>query len=79
MLEENYSQDIATVLIFGSFIIFFLLNKFEKKCVINGALTKSDIVKISLYDFYYLLLLILNISIFISFFKKEVFSLNETA
>jgi len=79
MFEENYSQDIITLLIFGSFIIFFLLKKFEKKSVIYGVLTKSDIVKISLYDFYYLLLLILNISIFISFFKKEVFDLNETA
>ena len=79
MFEENYSQDIVTLLIFGSFIIFFLLKKFEKKSVIYGVLTKSDIVKISLYDFYYLLLLILNISIFISFFKKEVFDLNETA
>ena len=78
MFEENYSQDIITLLIFGSFIIFFL-KKFEKKSVIYGVLTKSDIVKISLYDFYYLLLLILNISIFISFFKKEVFDLNETA
>ena len=79
MFEENYSQDIITLLIFGSFIIFFLLKKFEKKSVIYGVLTKSDIVKISLYDFYYLLLLILNISIFISFFKKEVFDINETA
>ena len=79
MFEENYSQDIITLLIFGSFIIFFLLKKFEKKSVIYGVLTKSDIVKISLYDFYYLLLLILNISIFVSFFKKEVFDLNETA
>ncbi len=79
MFEENYSQDIITLLIFGSFIIFFLLKKFEKKSVIYGVLTKSDIVKISLYDFYYLLLLILNTSIFISFFKKEVFDLNETA
>ena len=79
MLEENYSQDIATVLIFGSFIIFFLLKKFEKKSVFNGVLTKTNIVKLSLFDFYYLLILILNISIFISFFKKEVFSLNETA
>ena len=79
MFEENYSQDIITLLIFGSFIIFFLLKKFDKKSVIYGVLTKSDIVKISLYDFYYLLLLILNISIFISFFKKEVFDLNETA
>ena len=79
MFEENYSQDIVTLLIFGSFIIFFLLKKFEKKSVIYGVLTKSDIVKISLYDFYYLLLLIPNISIFISFFKKEVFDLNETA
>ena len=79
MFEENYSQDIITLLIFGSFIIFFLLKKFEKKSVIYGVLTKSDIVKISLYDFYYILLLILNISIFISFFKKEVFDINETA
>ena len=79
MFEENYSQDIVTLLIFGSFIIFFLLKKFEKKSVIYGVLTKSDIVKISLYDFYYILLLILNISIFISFFKKEVFDINETA
>ena len=79
MFEENYSQDIITLLIFGSFIIFFLLKKFEKKSVIYAVLTKSDFVKISLYDFYYLLLLILNISIFISFFKKEVFDLNETA
>ena len=79
MFEENYSQDIITLLIFGSFIIFFLLKKFEKKSVIYGVLTKSDIVKISLYDFYYLLLLILNTSIFISFFKKEAFNLNETA
>ena len=79
MFEENYSQDIITLLIFGSFIIFFLLKKFEKKSVIYAVLTKSDFVKISLYDFYYLLLLILNISIFVSFFKKEVFDLNETA
>ena len=79
MFEENYSQDIITLLIFGSFIIFFLLKKFEKKSVIYGVLTKSDIVKISLYDFYYLLLLILNTSIFISFFKKEEFDINETA
>ena len=79
MLEENYSQDIATVLIFGSFIIFFLLKKFEKKSVINGVLTKTNIVKLSLFDFYYLLILILNSAIFISFFKKEVFSLNQTA
>ena len=79
MLEENYSQDIATVLIFGSFIIFFLLKKFEKKSIIYGVLTKTDIVKLSLFDFYYFLLLIVNISIFISFFKKEVFRLNETA
>ncbi len=79
MFEENYSQDIITLLIFGSFIIFFLLKKFEKKSVIYGVLAKSDIVKLSLFDFYYLLLLILNTSIFISFFKKEVFSLNETA
>ena len=79
MFEENYSQDIITLLIFGSFIIFFLLKKFEKKSVIYGVLTKSDIVKVSLYDFYYLLLLILNTSIFISFFKKEEFDINETA
>ena len=79
MFEENYSQDIITVLIFGSFIIFFLLKKFENKSVIYGILTKTDIVKLSLFDFYYFLLLILNISIFISFFKKEVFRLNETA
>ena len=79
MFEENYSQDIATVLIFGSFIIFFLLKKFEKKSIIYGVLTKTDFVKLSLFDFYYFLLLIANISIFISFFKKEVFSLNETA
>ena len=79
MFEENYSQDIITLLIFGSFIIFFLLKKFEKKSVIYGVLTKSDIVKLSLYDFYYLLLLILNTSIFISFFKKEEFDINETA
>jgi len=79
MLEENYSQDIATVLIFGSFIIFFLLKKFEKKSIIYGVLTKTDFVKLSLFDFYYFLLLIANISIFISFFKKEVFRLNETA
>ena len=79
MLEENYSQDIATVLIFGSFIIFFLLKKIEKKSVFNGVLTKTNIVKLSLFDFYYFLLLILNTSIFISFFKKEVFRLNETA
>ena len=49
MLEENYSQDIATVLIFGSFIIFFLLKKFEKKSVFNGVLTKTKIVKLSLF------------------------------
>ena len=79
MLEENYSQDIATVLIFGSFIIFFLLKKFEKKSVFNGVLTKTDIVKLSLFDFYYFLLLIVNDSIFISCFKKEVFRFNETA
>jgi hypothetical protein len=79
MLEENYSQDIATVLIFGSFIIFFLLKKIEKKSVFNGVLTKTNIVKLSLFDFYYLLIFILNSAIFISFFKKEVFSLNETA
>jgi len=79
MLEENYSQDIATVLIFGSFIIFFLLKKFEKKSIIYGVLTKTDFVKLSLFDFYYLLIFILNSAIFISFFKKEVFSLNETA
>jgi len=79
MFEENYSQDIITLLIFGSFIIFFLLKKFEKKSVIYGVLTKSDIVKLSLYDFYYLMLLILNTSIFISFFKKEEFDINETA
>ena len=79
MFEENYSQDIITVLIFGSFIIFFLLKKFEKKSIIYGVLTKTDIVKLSLFDFYYFLLFIINISIFISFFKKEVFRLNETA
>ena len=79
MFEENYSQDIITVLIFGSFTIFFLLKKFEKKSVIYGVLTKTDIVKLSFFDFYYFLLLILNTSIFISFFKKEVFRLNETA
>mgnify|MGYP001271085319 CR=1 FL=1 len=79
MFEENYSQDIITVLIFGSFIIFFLLKKFEKRSIIYGVLTKTDIVKLSLFDFYYFLLLILNTSIFISFFKKEVFRLNETA
>ena len=78
MFEENYSQDIITILIFGSFIIFFLLKKFEKKSIIHGVLTKTDIVKLSLFDFYYFLLLIVNISIFISFFKKEVFRLNET-
>ena len=44
MFEENYSQDIITLLIFGSFIIFFLLKKFEKKNIIYGVLTKSDIV-----------------------------------
>jgi len=79
MFEENYSQDIITVLIFGSFIIFFLLKKFEKKNIIYGVLTKTDIVKLSLFDFYYLLILILNSSIFITFLKKEVFKLNETA
>ena len=78
MFEENYSQDIITILIFGSFIIFFLLKKFEKKSIIHGVLTKTDIVKLSIFDFYYFLLLIVNISIFISFFKKEVFRLNET-
>ena len=79
MFEENYSQDIITILIFGSFIIFFLLKKFEKKSIIYGVLTKTDIVKLSLFDFYYFLLLIVNVSIFISCFKKEVFRLNETA
>jgi len=79
MFEENYSQDIITILIFGSLIIFFLLKKFDKKSIIYGVLTKADIVKLSLFDFYYFLLLILNTSIFISFFKKEVFRLNETA
>ena len=79
MFEENYSQDIITILIFGSFIIFFLLKKFEKKNIIYGVLTKTDIVKLSLFDFYYFLLLIVNVSIFISCFKKEVFRLNETA
>ena len=79
MFEENYSQDIITVLIFGSFIIFFLLKKSEKQSVIYGVLTKTDIVKLSLFDFYYFLLLILNTSIFISFFKKEVFILSEIA
>ena len=79
MFEENYSQDIITILIFGSLIIFFLLKKFDKKSIIYGVLTKTDIVKLSLFDFYYFLLLILNTSIFISFFKKEVFRLNETA
>ena len=78
MFEENYSQDIITILIFGSFIIFFMLKKFEKKSIIHGVLTKTDIVKLSIFDFYYFLLLIVNISIFISFFKKEVFRLNET-
>jgi len=79
MFEENYSQDIITVLIFGSFIIFFLLKKFEKKSIIYGVITTTDIIKLSLFDFYYFLLLILNTSIFISFFKKEVFRWNETA
>ena len=68
MFEENYSQDIITILIFGSFIIFFLLKKFEKKSIIYGVLTKTDIVKLSLFDFYYFLLLIVNVSIFISCF-----------
>ena len=79
MFEENYSQDIITILIFGSLIIFFLLKKFDKKSIIYGVLTKTDIVKLSLFDFYYFLLLILNTSIFISFFKKELFRLNEAA
>tara|TARA_B100001287_G_scaffold261523_1_gene250629 strand:- start:361 stop:972 length:612 start_codon:yes stop_codon:yes gene_type:complete len=79
MFEENYLQDIITVLIFGSLIIFFLLKKFEKKSIIYGVTTKTDIIKLSLFDFYYFLLLILNTSIFISFFKKEAFRLNETA
>ena len=79
MFEENYSQDIITVLIFSSFIIFFLLKKFEKKSIIYGVLIKTDIIKVSFFNFYYLLLLILNISILISVIKKEVFNLNEIA
>ena len=79
MFEENYPQDIITLLIFGSFIIFFLLKKFEKKSIIHGVLIKTDIIKLPLINFYYLILLILNISILISVFKKEGFNLNETA
>ena len=79
MFEENYSQDIITLLIFGSFIIFFLLKKFEKKSIIHGVLIKTDIIKLPLFNFYYLILLTLNISILISVVKKEVFNLNETA
>ena len=79
MFEQNYSQDIITLLIFGSFIIFFLLKKFEKKSIIHGVLIKTDIIKLPLFNFYYLILLILNISILISVVKKEVFKLNETA
>ena len=79
MFEENYSQDIITLLIFGSFIIFFLLKKFEKKSIIHGVLIKTDIIKLPLFNFYYLILLILNISILISVVKIEVFNFNETA
>ena len=79
MFEENYPQDIITLLIFGSFIIFFLLKKFEKKSIIHGVLIKTDIIKLPLFNFYYLILLTLNISILISVVKKEVFNLNETA
>jgi len=79
MFEENYSKDIITILIFSSFIIFFLLKRFEKKSIIYGVLTKTDIIKLSIFDFNYLLILILNSSIFISFFKKGVFNLSETA
>ena len=79
MLNEIYSKDVITILIFGSFLLFFLLKKFEKKSIIYGVLTKIDIIKLSHFDFYYFILLILNISILVSVLKKEVFNLNETA
>ncbi len=79
MFEEIYSKDVITILIFGSFLLFFLLKKFEKKNIIYGVLTKIENIKLSLFDFYYFILLIINISILVSVLKKEVFNMNETA